>query len=78
LVRIFKETLTMDKKVVGLLSAAAGIATMAAVAPASAASALVPATSYSELLGPIANAREVLRADDARRTEQPPSEVGGD
>jgi hypothetical protein len=67
----------MDKMPAGLLGALAGIATMVAVTPASATPALAPATSYAELLGPIPNAVEVLRADDAQRTEQPASEVGG-
>jgi hypothetical protein len=67
----------MDKKPANLLGAVAGIATMVIVAPASAAPTLAPATSYAELLGPIPNVAEVLRADDARRTEQLPSEVGG-
>jgi len=67
----------MDKTITGLLSAVAGIATMAVVTPTSAAAALKPATSYAELLGPIPDATEVLRATDAQRTEQPPSEFGG-
>jgi len=67
----------MDKKTAGLLGAVAGIATMAAVAPASAAPVLAPATSYADLLGPIQNAAEVLKADDAQRAEQLPSEVTG-
>jgi len=60
----------MDKKVAGLMSATAGIVTMAAVVPASAAPAPEPATSYAELIAPILNAAEILRADDAKRAEQ--------
>jgi len=60
----------MDKKVASLMSAAAGIATMAAAVPASAAPALEPATSYAELIAPILNAAVILRADDAKRAEQ--------
>jgi len=52
-----------------------GIATTAAVVPASAAPALEPATSYAELIAPILNAAVILRADDAKRAEQT-SEVG--
>lgn len=45
----------MDKKVVGLLGAvAAGVA-------------LTPAASYADLLNPVQNAVEVLKADNAAR-----------
>lgn len=67
----------MDKKTAGLLGAVAGIATMAAVAPASAAPVLAPATSYADLLRPIPNANEVLRADDGQRAEQVPTALNG-
>ena len=61
----------MDKKIAGLLGAVAGIATMASAqaatgpAPASSPS----ATSYADLLAPIANPVKQLEADNAARAK---------
>ncbi|MBV9828165.1 MAG: hypothetical protein JO001_21230 [Alphaproteobacteria bacterium] len=61
----------MDKKIAGLLGGVAAIATMASAqaAPAPAGEAL-QATSYADLLAPIANASAVLKADNAAREAQ--------
>jgi hypothetical protein len=57
----------MDKKIAGLLGAAAALTTMSA-AQANAAPSPQPASvsSYRDLLEPIANPRAALIADDAR------------
>jgi len=61
----------MDKKIVGLLGAAA---TLTAVSGAQAmtpqGTELAPATSYADLLQPVPNAASQLMADDARLAEQ--------
>ena len=66
----------MERKTVGLLGALAGLATMGA-AGAQAAShpggevpAPLPITSYSDLLRPVPNAVELLKAHDAELLEQ--------
>jgi hypothetical protein len=68
----------MDKKIAGLLGAAAGLATMssaqAAIHPASDATEALQASSYADLLAPIPNAAALLKADDAARAEQPAGE----
>ncbi len=63
----------MDKKIAGLLGAAAAIttATGAQAAPAQPAQLAAPA-SYRELLEPIQNASALLAADDAARAQVQP------
>jgi hypothetical protein len=60
----------MDKKLVGVLGAAAALTTVgvAQAAPASGPE-LPQATSYRDLLEPIPNSLPLLRADDARLAE---------
>lgn len=68
----------MDKKIAGLLGAAAALTTMAGAsaqaAPAQSTE-LAPAMSYRDLLDPIANPLPVLKADDARRSETSSTEL---
>jgi hypothetical protein len=67
----------MDKKIAGLLGAAAALTTVSA-ANASvtvAAADPAPAATYSDLLKPVANALALLRADDAARLQQQPARV---
>jgi membrane-bound lytic murein transglycosylase len=63
----------MDKKIAGLLGAAAGLATVnaaqAATEPGANPSETLQASSYAELLAPIPNAVEVLKADNAARAQ---------
>jgi hypothetical protein len=63
----------MDKKIAGLLGAVAGVATMtsaqAATGPAPNASEALQASSYADLLAPIPNPVELLKADNAMRAE---------
>lgn len=61
----------MDKKIAGLLGAAAALT---AVSAASAATGPAPATSYRDLLEPVPNALAALRADEARNGNSPTSE----
>jgi hypothetical protein len=58
----------MDKKIAGLLGAAAALTTVTTAAQAAPAqnTELSPATSYRDLLDPIPNALPVLKADDER------------
>jgi hypothetical protein len=65
----------MDKKIAGLLGAAAALTTMGGT-QAAAERIVEPTapTTYSDLLEPIPNAVALLRADDAKRAEQPPRE----
>ncbi|HZT87123.1 MAG TPA: hypothetical protein VFA12_04075 [Stellaceae bacterium] len=68
----------MDKKLAGLLGAVAGLATMAsaqAAAPIQNQSEPLQASSYRDLLNPIANPVEALKADNAARAEQAAREV---
>lgn len=67
----------MDKKIAGLLGAAAALTTMTAAAQAMPAqnSELAPATSYRDLLDPIPNAVPMLKADDARLANRSAEEV---
>jgi hypothetical protein len=67
----------MDKKVAGLLGAAAALTAMTAAAQATPAqnTELAPPTSYRALLDPIANAVPVLKADDARLAQRSAEEV---
>jgi hypothetical protein len=65
----------MDKRIAGLLGAAAALSTVTAVnAAAPIQSEPAPATSYQDLLAPIPNAVAALKADDARRAEAGTSE----
>jgi len=62
----------MDKRIAGLLGAAAALTTLtgaALAAPANNAE-LAPAASYRDLLDPIPNAVPALKADDARLAQQ--------
>jgi len=66
----------MDKKIAGLLGAAAALTTVGAAHAATARVAeLASAISYSDLLQPIPNAVALLKADDAARTQQGPVRV---
>jgi hypothetical protein len=57
----------MDKKLVGLLGAAAALTTLTAAQAAPVSGSEPPqATSYRDLLDPIPNAVPLLKADDAR------------
>jgi hypothetical protein len=65
----------MDKKIAGLLGAAAALTTVTAThaaAPAPAAE-TTQVTSYRDLLDPIPNPVAALKADDARLADQPGS-----
>jgi hypothetical protein len=67
----------MDKKIAGLLGAAAALTAMTsaqAAAPAQTTE-TAPATSYRDLLDPVPNALAQLKADDAKRNEAPKTEV---
>lgn len=65
----------MDKKIAGLLGAAAAVATVgcaqASTAPAQAPNDPLTARSYADLLTPIPNAGEALIADNARLEAKP-------
>jgi hypothetical protein len=65
----------MDKKIVGLLGAVAGLATVgsaqAAIHPVPNPSEALQASSYADLLAPVPNAAELLKADDAAHAQQP-------
>lgn len=64
----------MDKTIAGLIGAVAGLATasgaQAAVNPPTPSEAL-NASSYADLLAPIANPVELLKADNAARAQEP-------
>jgi hypothetical protein len=67
----------MDKKIAGLLGAAAALT---AVSGAQAATTpqgteLAPAANYADLLQPVPNAVQALKADDARRDEMQVAQV---
>jgi len=66
----------MDKKIAGLLGAAAALTTMTAAnaGVSSQSSELAPATTYRDLLAPIPNPIASLKADDARLAEIPAAE----
>ena len=60
----------MDKKIVGLLSAAAALSTIGSAQASSGQVAdLAPVVTYQDLLADIPNPVPVLRADDARRSD---------
>ena len=67
----------MDKRIAGLLGAAAALTSMTAVQAAAPThgNELAPASSYRDLLDPVPNPLTALRADDARLAETPA--VGG-
>jgi hypothetical protein len=58
----------MDKKIAGLLGAAAALTTVAGVSAQS--NALAAPTTYQELLNPVADPVAALKADEARRAGQ--------
>jgi hypothetical protein len=63
----------MDKKIAGLLGAAAALVTVgAANAAGLEGTPSEPGLTYRELLNPVQNAVETLKADDARRDSAPP------
>ena len=66
----------MDKKIAGLLGAAAALTTMTAAHAATSPqpSELAPAASYRDLLAPVPNPLAALKADDARMAQQPKAE----
>lgn len=67
----------MDKKIAGLAGAVAGLATIASAqampAPEGNPSDAMHASSYADLLAPIPNAAELLKADDAARAQEAPA-----
>jgi hypothetical protein len=66
----------MDKKIAGLLGAAAAFATVgAANATTVQANAANPAAGYRDLLNPVPNPVEALKADDARLANKPAEDV---
>lgn len=72
----------MDKKIAGLLGAAAGLATIsaaqAAIAPAPDPSKPLKASSYADLLAPIPDAVALLEADNATRAQKAAEPVADD
>jgi hypothetical protein len=66
----------MDKKIAGLLGAAAALTAVGGAQAATPQGAgLVPAANYADLLRPVSNPVEALKADDARRGETPGVQV---
>ncbi|HUC51683.1 MAG TPA: hypothetical protein VMA30_20045 [Xanthobacteraceae bacterium] len=67
----------MDKKLAGLLGAAAALTTMTAAQAATPGqqTEMAPAASYRDLLDPVPNALPALKADDAKRDEAAGTEV---
>jgi len=66
----------MDKRVAGLLGAAAALTTVTAAHAAAPAQTTEPAATYRDLLNPVANPVEALKADDAQlaqKTDAAPS-----
>jgi hypothetical protein len=62
----------MDKKIAGLLGAAATLTTVSSVhATATPTAQLSQPTSYRDLLEPVPNAMAALKADDARLAQMP-------
>ena len=59
----------MDKRLAGLLGAAAALTTMTAAQAAPAPAGPGPVTSYRDLLDPVPNAVPLLEADNARLAE---------
>src|SRR5579862_3148832 len=69
----------MDKRLAGLLGAAAALTTVTAAQAATPAdpNQLPAASSYQDLLDPIPNPVAALRADDARLAQTLTNDVGG-
>ena len=67
----------MDKKIAGLLGAAAALATVGGANAATEVQGTPqnPATTYRELLNPVPKALEALKADDARLANKPADKV---
>jgi hypothetical protein len=67
----------MDKKLAGLLGAAAALTTMTAVQAAAPdqKTEMAPAASYRDLLDPVPNALSALKADNAKRDEVPKTQL---
>jgi len=66
----------MDKKIAGLLGAAAALTTVSgAHATTAQIAAPAPVTTYRNLLEPVPNAVALLKADDAARAQQKPARV---
>lgn len=66
----------MDKRIAGLLGAAAALTTFtAAQAAAPAQTQATEPASYRDLLNPVPNAVAALKADEARMAEQRPAEA---
>ena len=66
----------MDRKIAGLLGAAAALTTLGgAHANATQGAGLAPATTYRDLLDPVPDAVALLKADDAARARQQPAPV---
>jgi hypothetical protein len=62
----------MDKKIAGLIGAAAALSAVgAAQAAAPAPTSLAPAAAYRDLLDPIPNAVPLLKGDNAQRQQSP-------
>jgi hypothetical protein len=59
----------MDKRIAGLLGAAAALTTMTSAQAAPAPAGSGPVTSYRDLLDPVPNAVPLLQADNARLGE---------
>jgi hypothetical protein len=70
----------MDKKIAGLLGAAAALTTVTAAHAAASAQTqgYAPPASYRDLLDPVPNATAALKADDARLAETPSASAKGD
>ncbi len=70
----------MDKKIAGLLGAAAALTTVTAAHAAVPAQTegYAPAASYRDLLDPVPNAIVALKADDARLAETPSTSTKND
>jgi hypothetical protein len=60
----------MDKKIVGLLGAAAALTAVTAASAATPSDSATAPSTYRELLNPVTNAVAALKADDAWRSEQ--------
>ena len=64
----------MDKRIAGLLGAAAALTTVT-VAQAAAPAQTTEPTSYQDLLNPVPNAVAALTADEAQMAQQQPAEA---
>ncbi len=67
----------MDKRIAGLLGAAAALTAVSGAQAATSpqATEIAPAANYADLLQPVPNPVQALKADDARRSEAPGLEV---